>query len=127
MESKELMALIVKALDGKKATDIEVLSLENVSDIGDYFVIATGNSTTQIKALADAAEEAAAKVGICPHHQEGYQSAIWILQDYGDVVLHIFNTESRGFYSLEHLWADAKRVDLTEIITTEKEGGSNNG
>lgn len=127
MESKELMALIVQALDSKKAGDIEVLSMEEVSDIGDYFVIATGNSTTQMKALADAAEEAAAKAGIPPHHQEGYQTAIWILQDYGDVVLHIFNTESRGFYSLEHLWADAKRVDLSGLITKEEKGGSNNG
>lgn len=126
MNSKEFMALIVKALDDKKAKDIEVLSMESVSDIGDYFVIATGNSTTQIKALADGAEEAAAKHDRAPHHQEGYQTAIWILQDYGDVVLHIFNTESRGFYSLEHLWADAKRVDLTEILTQD-EGGNENG
>ena len=120
MNSKDFMALIVKALDSKKASDIQVLSMEGVSDIGDYFVIATGNSTTQIKALADAAEEAAAKNNLSPHHQEGYQTAIWILQDYGDVVLHIFNTESRGFYSLEHLWADATRVDLTEILTQEE-------
>lgn len=126
MNSKELMALIVKALDSKKAKDIEVLSMEGVSDIGDYFIIATGNSTTQIKALADAAEEATAKVEIAPHHQEGYQTAIWILQDYGDVVLHIFNTESRGFYSLEHLWADATRVDITEFLTQD-EGGTING
>ena len=126
MNSKELMSLIVKALDSKKASDIQVLSMEGVSEIGDYFVIATGNSTTQIKALADAAEEATTKNNIPPHHQEGYQTAIWILQDYGDVVLHIFNTESRGFYSLEHLWADAERVDLTEILTQE-EGGNENG
>ncbi len=126
MNSKDFMALIVKALDSKKASDIQVLSMEGVSDIGDYFVIATGNSTTQIKALADAVEEAAAKYSITPHHQEGYQTAIWILQDYGDVVLHIFNTESRGFYSLEHLWADATRVDITEILTQE-EGGNQNG
>ncbi len=125
MNSKELMALIVKALDSKKAKDIEVLSMEGVSDIGDYFIIATGNSTTQIKALADAAEEAAVQHEITPHHQEGYQTAIWILQDYGNVVLHIFNTESRGFYSLEHLWADATRVDISEILT--EEGGNENG
>ncbi|MBE7043126.1 MAG: ribosome silencing factor [Ruminococcaceae bacterium] len=126
MNSKELMALIVKALDDKKAKDIEVLSMEGISDIGDYFIIATGNSTTQLKALADAAEEMAARNEITPHHSEGYQTAIWILQDYGDVVLHIFNTETRGFYSLEHLWADATRVDISEILTQE-EGGNKNG
>lgn len=120
MQAKELMALIVRALDDKKAGNLEVLSMEGISDIGDYFVIATGNSTTQIKALADAAMEAAAKEGVSPHHQEGYQTAVWILQDYGDVVLHIFNTESRGFYSLEHLWADAKRVDLSGLNTKEE-------
>lgn len=127
MTSKELMVLIVKALDRKKVGDIDVLSMESVSDIGDYFIIATGNSTTQIKALADAAEEEASKNGIALHHQEGYQTAVWILQDYGDVVLHIFNTESRGFYSLEHLWADAKRVSLDDILTKEEKGGNENG
>lgn len=127
MQAKELMALIVRALDNKKAQNLEVLSMEGISDIGDYFIIATGSSSTQMKALADAVMEAAAKEGVFPHHQEGYQTAVWVLQDYGDVVLHIFNTESRGFYSLEHLWADAKRVDLSGLLTEEEKGGNDDG
>jgi len=116
MNPKELMELAVKALDSKKAQDIEVLELTDVSNIGDYFVIATATSSTAIKALADEVEKKTSEAGAAPRHIEGYNSAIWILLDYGDIVVHIFNKESRGFYSLERLWADAKRYDISHII-----------
>lgn len=115
----QTVELLVKALDSKRAREIQVLDLSDISDVGDYFILATGTSSVAVKALADVAEEKAREAGISPHHIEGYQSAAWILQDYGDVLLHIFNVESRAFYSLEHLWADAKQVDITDLLTRD--------
>ena len=110
MESKELMALVVKALDGKKATDIEVLSLENVSDIGDYFVIATGNSNSQVSALVENVEEQMHKNGFAMKQREGNGNSPWILLDYADVIVHVFDKENRSFYNLEHIWHDGKEI-----------------
>ena len=116
--SKEIVKKIVKALDDKKAAKIEVIDIQELSQIADYFVVCTGSSTTQVKALADEVEfqlgsEIEHEVG---YHKEGYGSAEWILLDYKDVIVHIFCGEIRDFYNLEHLWSDGKQVDINEFL-----------
>jgi ribosome-associated protein len=111
-DSEKLYLKIVELLDEKKAHDIKVIDIADVSSLADYFVICTGNSTTQIKALADHVEEKLAEIGYIPSHKEGYSTASWILVDYGFVVIHIFHNESRQFYDLERLWPNARQLDL---------------
>lgn len=117
MQARDMALQIAKLLDQKKAQDIQVLKVENVSSLTDYFIICTGSSTPQIQALADEVEDKMAAVGKRPLHVEGYRDATWVLLDYGDVVVHIFHTQSRGFYSLERLWQDAPQEDLTGILS----------
>jgi len=112
---EKLMKTVVLALDDKLAQNIEVIDVSEITDLGDYFVIATGNSSTQVRALADAAEEKAKEEGFALHHREGYNGESWILLDFGDVIVHIFDRETREFYGLEHLWEDGKKVDITNI------------
>ena len=108
MEIKDAVMLAKEALEDKKAFDVKVLNITGLSPIGDYFLIATGNNTNQIQAMSDAADEVLQKNGICARQIEGYQNANWILMDYGDFMIHIFNPESREFYNLERIWRDAK-------------------
>ncbi len=117
MTSLETAKAAVKALDSKKGMDIALLNIGGITTIGDYFVVASGSSTTQVKALADEVDEQLSKLGLQPKRLEGYQSANWILLDYYEVIVHIFLQETREFYSLERLWADAPRVDLTGLVT----------
>ena len=112
---EKLMKTGVLALDDKLAQNIEVIDVSEITDLGDYFVIATGNSSTQVRALADAAEEKAKEEGFTLHHREGYSGESWILLDFGDVIVHIFDRETREFYGLEHLWEDGKKIDITNI------------
>jgi len=115
--SYELVKKIVKALDDKKAQSIEVIDIEEVSQIADYFVICTGTSSTHVKALADEVEfQAGGQESDIGFHKEGYGSASWILLDYKDVIVHIFYGETRDFYNLEHLWADGKKVDIQKVL-----------
>ena len=96
----------VDILDGKKARDINVIDIQSVSILADYFIVCNGTSSTHIKALADEVEVKLAEMGVRFIHKEGYDSARWILLDYGEVVLHIFHEEDRSFYNLERLWRD---------------------
>lgn len=116
MESKEMAVCLAKALDSKKGMDILVLETNGVTSLADYFVLCTGNSAPQLKALADAAEKAMKDHDIPPHHVEGHRGGTWILQDYSDVVLHLFSPEAREFYDLDRLWQDAKVVDLQGVL-----------
>lgn len=95
-------------LDDKKAKDIEIIDISDVSILADYFIICSGTSNTHIRALADELEFKMEEAGYNLLHKEGYDSARWILLDFGDVVVHIFHEEDRSFYSLERLWADGK-------------------
>lgn len=116
MERKELMENIVKVLDKKKAMNIEALEITDLSTVADYFIIATGTSSTHIRALADDVDDAMSKLQVEPGHIEGKATG-WILMDYGTVIVHIFTADMREHFNLEHLWADAKSVDLSNIIT----------
>ncbi|MCX7841897.1 MAG: ribosome silencing factor [Clostridia bacterium] len=106
MESKKIAEKIVGTLQDKKAKDINVIDINKISILADYFIVCTGSSTTHIKALADEVEEKLIEAGVRYFHKEGYETARWILLDYGDVVLHIFHEEDRAFYNLERLWSD---------------------
>jgi ribosome-associated protein len=106
------------ALD-RKAYDLVVLELGNLSSIADYFVICSGRSDTQVQAIADAIEEHLGRQGTRPISVEGRAHAQWILMDYGDVVVHIFYVPVRGFYDLERLWVRAPRVELPEPFQSQ--------
>ncbi|MCX7922213.1 MAG: ribosome silencing factor [Clostridia bacterium] len=106
MESKEMVEKIVGFLEEKKAKNINVIDIKDVSTLADYFVICSGTSTTHIKAMTDELEIKMKENGINYLHKEGYNSARWILLDYADVVVHIFHEEDRDFYNLERLWSD---------------------
>ena len=116
MTPKEMALLLAQAMDSKKGKDIRVLETDGVTTLADYFVLCSGSSAPQLKALADAGEKAMKDHGILPHHVEGHRGGTWILQDYGDVVVHVFDTEARAFYDLDRLWADAKTVDLSDVL-----------
>lgn len=116
MTPKEMALLLAQAMDSKKGKDIRVLETDGVTTLADYFVLCSGSSAPQIKALADAGEKAMKDHGILPHHVEGHRGGTWILQDYGDVVVHVFDKEARAFYDLDRLWADAKTVDLSDVL-----------
>ncbi len=116
-ESRELAREIAKVLDEKKAEKIVAIETEEVTIVSDVFVIANGTSNTHTKSLADEVEyEINKRLGIDPEHIEGRASG-WILLDYGTVLVHIFDRESREYYNLERLWTDVKTLDLSDIIT----------
>lgn len=119
MNSEELASKIVKILDSKKGMDIAGIDIRQLTTIGDYFILVTGTSSPHVKALAEEVEDTLSKEGIEPRRIEGAQSAVWILMDYQDVILHVFTKETREFYNIERLWADAPRMDLTGLVTEE--------
>ena len=114
MESYELGKLCCKALSAKKAQDILILNVAEQTMLCSYFVIASGKSTTQVRALGEAVEEALKKEGVSPERSEGLREGRWGVLDYGDVVVHIFNEESRLFYYLERLWDAGNNVERYE-------------
>lgn len=116
LTSKEMIALAVRALDAKKGKDIKVLYTADQTTLADYFVICTGTSNTQVKALSDAVEDAMTKAGEEPHHVEGHRGGQWTLLDYSAIVVHVFTEEAREFYALERLWSDATPVVLEEYL-----------
>ena len=111
MNTKEKLEKIVKILDSKKAENIQVIGITNLTIIADYFVIATGTSTTQVKSLAD---EVDFQLGI-----EGVRAANWIVLDYNDIVVHVFYRDTRAEYQLERLWADGEQVDISDLLIDE--------
>lgn len=117
MTAYETAVAAAKAIDGKKGLNIQVIEIGDISVIADYMVIATGNSSTHVKALADEVEYRLDEAGISVSHIEGYRSNSWILLDYIDVLVNVFSEEAREFYDLDRLWQDGKPVDLTDIIT----------
>lgn len=116
MTSYEQAVETAKILSSKKGKDIKVLEISDVSVLADYMVIATGTSSTQVKALAEAVEEKLDEKGISVSHIEGYRSNSWILLDYVDVIVHVFSNEAREYYDLERLWEDGKEIDLSTVI-----------
>ncbi|MCH5272129.1 MAG: ribosome silencing factor [Lachnospiraceae bacterium] len=110
-KAKELVKIAYKALDDKKAEDIKIIDIADISVIADYFVIANGTNSSQVEAMVDSVTDELAKHNIHPKRVEGIRSSGWILMDFGDVVVHIFSREDRLFYDLERIWRDGKTVE----------------
>ena len=119
LQPKEMAIIAAKALDAKKGKDIRVLEIDKITSLADYFVICTGGSNTQINALCDEVEKQLTAAGEEPIHREGYRGGTWVLLDYGCIAVHVFNAEAREFYSLEHVWADGREIDLADVLTKD--------
>ena len=119
MESRELAIRLARALDAKKAFNIHILEVEDLTTVTEYFVIATGNSTTHVGALADEAEFQLGREGVQVLRTEGHDGKRWVLLDYGSVIVHVFTQEAHDYYDLEHLWADGEPVDISEYLTPD--------
>jgi len=115
MTAKEIAGLICTALEEKKAEDIKVLNIEEISIMADYFIIASGTNQNQVHALVDSVELLLKKNDIYPKQVEGYKNANWVLLDYGDVIVHVFDEENRLFYDLERIWRDGKNVSVENL------------
>jgi ribosome-associated protein len=116
MDTKEKLKKIVAALDSKKAEDIEILGIRDLTVLSDYFVIANGTSTTHTRTLADEVEYQLSEAGIEPSGKEGHNGSNWIVLDYSDIIVHVFYKETREFYQLERLWADGEHLDPAELL-----------
>jgi ribosome-associated protein len=114
----DILKTIIDALEDKKAENIQIIDISEVSTIADYFIITNGTNTSQLQALSDHVEEKLSKNGIHPKNIEGYNTANWILMDYSDILVHIFDKESRGFYDLERIWRDGKAIDAHSLQKT---------
>lgn len=115
MDSKEMARMACEAMEDKKAQDIKIINIEHVSTLADYFIIASGTNRSQVQAMADNVNEVLGRAGVEPKQMEGYQNANWILIDYRDVVIHIFDEENRLFYDLERIWRDGSLVERDEL------------
>lgn len=115
MDSREMAKLVVQALEDKKGEDIKVIDISEVSVLADYFIIANGSNRSQVQALSDNVQEMLGKAGVHSKQVEGYESANWILLDFSDVIVHIFDSENRFFYDLERIWRDGKVVETTNL------------
>lgn len=107
---REMVQAAVAAAQDRKAIEIRVLALDEVSDFTDYFLVCSGATERQVQAISDAVEERLRQRGLRPLHVEGYRHGWWTLLDYGDLVLHVFTDDKRAYYGLERLWADAPDV-----------------
>ncbi|AEF94744.1 iojap-like protein [Desulfotomaculum nigrificans CO-1-SRB] len=113
LSPKEIVDIAHQAADDKKAKDITVLDISHISIICDYFLICTGGSRTQVQSVAEHIEEKLEEAGVKPLRKEGFREGTWILLDYGDVVVHVFQEMERDFYNLERLWGDAQVVEIS--------------
>ena len=115
MTSAEYCKIEVKALEDKKAEDVKVIDIREISPIADFFIIADGMNQNQIQAMRDAVDEALYKADLKVRQVEGNQSSTWILMDYNDIIIHIFSKEDRLFYDLERIWKDGKEISVDEL------------
>lgn len=109
--SKEIVNAAVKAIEDTKGIDIKVIDVSQISTLCDYFVIASGSNRNQVQAICDHVSEAVGRAGHDANNVEGYDMANWILMDCGDVIIHIFDKDSRGYYDLERIWRDGKSIN----------------
>ncbi len=122
MDNTELIVkTAVTNLYKKKGKEIRVLKVDDITVMADYFVICSGTSNTQIKALAGEVEFQLGEMGIEPLHTEGYGSSDWVLLDYGSVIVHVFYRDTREHYNLERLWADGIEIPFTDYVTPEED------
>lgn len=115
MEPIQILKTAVAALDEKKAQELAVIQVEELTVLADYFVLATATSNTHVRALADIVEEKLKLAGANLHHIEGHATG-WILLDYGSVVVHVMSAKNREFYNLEHIWSSGRQIDLQTLL-----------
>ncbi len=115
MDAIEIVRLAVKVADAKKGKDIQVIGIRDISVLADYFILVTGESSTQIRTIAEEIEFKLSAEGEEPHHVEGRQSG-WICLDYSSVVIHVFQKEQREYFKLEHLWEDGEMLDTNILL-----------
>ena len=111
----EIAYVAASALENKKANDVKILKTAEQAVIADYFVICPVSSTTHIKVLVDKVDTALSESGEPPIRREGLRSDIWVLMDFGSVIVHVFTDEARKFYNLERLWSDSEEVALSSL------------
>ena len=114
-QTKEMVKIAAKALEEKKAEDIRVIDIREISTIADFFVIANGTNQNQLQAMRDAVDEELYKAGYHTKQMEGNQNSSWVLMDYNDIIVHIFSKEDRLFYDLERMWTDGKTIALEDL------------
>lgn len=114
-QSKQMAKLAYQALDEKKGEDIKIIDISNVSVLADYFIIANGKNDSQVHALVDAVEEELDKNGFTVKQREGYGLGSWVLLDFGEIIVHVFDRENRLFYDLERIWRDGKTVEIEDL------------
>ncbi|MFA9380716.1 MAG: ribosome silencing factor [Acetanaerobacterium sp.] len=119
MTALETARKIATVLDDKKAVDISILRVHDLTVITDYFIVASGTSSTHVKSLVDEVEFSLKQQGVSPAFTEGYGTAQWIAIDYGTVIVHVFYPETRKFYDLEHLWADGEKIDTQTLLAQD--------
>lgn len=115
VQAKEMAKIAYHALDEKKGEDIRIIDIARISVLADYFIIANGSSESQVQAMVDNVEEEMHKAGYSLKQREGYGSGNWVLLDFGDVIVHVFDKENRLFYDLERIWRDGKNIEITEL------------
>ncbi|MBR7070825.1 MAG: ribosome silencing factor [Clostridia bacterium] len=115
MESEKILALAANALNDKKAVDIKAIKIGDLTVLSEYFLIASGTSSTHVHALADEVEDKLKEADVIPHHIEG-RSTGWYVLDYGTVIVHIFSRDQREFYGLEKMWADGEEIDCAKFL-----------
>ncbi len=115
MNSKEMVKTAVKALDDKKANDIRIIDIKDISSMGDFLVVCDGSNRNQVQAMCDNVEEFMHKEGYKLKNREGYANGGWILLDYYDIIVHIFAEEERSFYDLEHIWRDGNIISVGDL------------
>lgn len=116
MTQEEMLKSMVKILDDKKAEDIKVIGIKDLTIIADYFIIANGMSSTHTRSVADELEFKLKEMGEEPRQIQGNNGSNWIILDYSDIVVHIFNKEMREFYNLERLWNDGQQEDISKYL-----------
>lgn len=115
-QSKEMARIAYQALSDKKGEDIKIIDIAGISVLADYFIIANGNSSSQVSALVDSVEEELHKAGYYLKQREGQSSGSWILLDFGDIIVHVFDKENRLFYDLERIWKDGKDISPEDLM-----------
>ena len=117
--SKEMVRLAYEALSDKKGEDIRIIDISQVSVLADYFIIANGSSENQVKALVDNVEEYLHKGGYEVKQREGQGLGNWVLLDFGDLIVHVFDRENRLFYDLERIWSDGRSVEIVSLLEAD--------
>ena len=115
LNPEQIAAIAAHALEEKKAKDVKILRTVEQTVLADYFVICNGSSSTHIKALVDEVDKELSEAGDPPIRREGLRSDIWVLMDFGSVIVHVFTDEARKFYNLERLWSDSEEVSLSSL------------